>query len=182
MARTKREQAPEEKRDEIVAAARALFVEEGFEASSISRLAAAAGVAPNTIYWYFRDKDEVLVAVLDAELSSSMAEYLQLALKDLSGRLLWVVSRLEQVSRLVSTVHSRLQTSAAINSWHDRFHALSESMVRQELLHTGVAPEAVDARVKIAVFSIEGLLSHQLPEAQKRAICEVLAAPWHPDR
>jgi len=78
MARTKREQDREAKREEIVAAARALFVGEGYEATSMSRLAAAAGVAPNTIYWYFPDKDEVLVAVLDAEFSARAAEYLQL--------------------------------------------------------------------------------------------------------
>lgn len=176
MARTKRDQAPEAKRDEIVAAARTLFVEEGYEATSISRLASAAGVAPNTIYWYFQDKDEVLVAVLDAELSASMAEYLQRAFTDLPERLLWVVTRLEQVRRLVGTVHSRVQASATIAAWHDRFHALSESMVRHEFLQAGMAPEVVDARVKIAAFSVEGLLSHELPDEQKRAICVALAA------
>ena len=36
MARIKREQGREEKRDEIVAAARALFLEEGYEAASIN--------------------------------------------------------------------------------------------------------------------------------------------------
>lgn len=176
MARTKREQAPEAKRDEIVAAARTLFVEEGYETTSISRLASAAGVAPNTIYWYFRDKDEVLVAVLDAELSASMAEYLQHSFTDLPERLLWVVTRLELVRRLVGTVHSRLQASPVITAWHDRFHALGESLVRQEFLRAGIAPEVVDARVKIAVFSIEGLLSHQLPDEQKRAVCAALAS------
>ncbi|MES2917128.1 MAG: helix-turn-helix domain-containing protein, partial [Pseudomonadota bacterium] len=76
MARTKREQERDAKRDEIVAAARRLFVDEGFDATAMSRLATAAGVAPNTIYWYFKDKDEVLVAVLDAEFSAGLAEYL----------------------------------------------------------------------------------------------------------
>lgn len=176
MARTKRDQAPEAKRDEIVAAARTLFVEGGYEAASISRLAATAGVAPNTIYWYFQTKDEVLVAVLEAEVSASMAEYSRLSLTELPERLLWVVTRLEQVRRLVGTVHSRLQASSTITDWHDRFHALSENVVRHELLQAGVAPEVVDARVKIAVFTIEGLLSHQLPDAQKRAICAAMAA------
>lgn len=176
MARTKREQAPEAKRDEIVAAARTLFVEEGYEATSINRLASTAGVAPNTIYWYFQDKDEVLVAVLDAELSASMTEYMQRSFTDPAEQLLWVVTRLELVRRLVGTVHSRLQASPTITAWHDRFHALGESMVRHEFLRAGIAPEIVDARVKIAVFSIEGLLSHPLPDEQKRAICAALVA------
>lgn len=32
----------------------------------MSRLAKQAGVAANTVYWYFEDKDDVLLAVLNA--------------------------------------------------------------------------------------------------------------------
>lgn len=176
MARTKREQDREAKRDEIVAAARALFVEEGYEATSMSRLAAAAGVAPNTIYWYFRDKDEVLVAVLDAEFLARMADYLLLPATDRTERLLWVANQLALVSRLVGSVHSRLATSPTINAWHERFHALSEEMLRVELRQAGVAPERAEALVKISVFTIEGLLTHPLTEDQKRAICAALVS------
>lgn len=176
MARTKREQDRDEKRDEIVAAARALFVEDGYEASSMSRLAAAAGVAPNTIYWYFQDKDEVLVAVLDAEFSARMAEYLMLPATDRTERLLWVADQLERVSRLVSTVHTRLAMSPTLHAWHERFHAVSEEMLRAELRQAGVAPDRIEALVKISVFTIEGLLAHPLPEAEKRAICAALVS------
>ena len=174
MARTKRDQNREAKRDEIVAAARALFVEEGYEATSMSRLATTAGVAPNTIYWYFQDKDEVLVAVLDNELSVRMAEYMQLSSMDHTERLLWVANQLQRVSRLVGTVHSRLEKSPALEAWHARFHALSEEMLWAELHQAGIAPERIEALVKISVFSIEGLLVHQLSEEQKRAICAAL--------
>jgi AcrR family transcriptional regulator len=176
MARIKREQDRDEKRDEIVAAARQLFVEEGYEATSISRLAGAAGVAANTIYWYFKDKDEVLVAVLDAELSARMGEYLGLRAISPPERLLWVVNQFEQVSRLVGTVHSRLTQSPAINAWHDRFHTVSEQLLRLELHNAGIEPQKVDALVKISVFTVEGLLAHPLPEEQKRAICAALVA------
>ena len=174
MARIKREQDREEKRDEIVAAARTLFVEEGYEAASINRLATAAGVAPNTIYWYFKDKDEVLVAVLDAEFSARMGEYQVLPTMKPAELLLWVVNQLKQVSRLVGTVHSRLAQSPAINTWHERFHVLSEELLRLELQKNGIAPQKIEALVKISVFTIEGLLAHPLPEEQKRAICAAL--------
>lgn len=174
MARIKREQDREEKRDEIVAAARTLFVEEGYEAASINRLATAAGVAPNTIYWYFKDKDEVLVAVLDAEFSARMGEYQVLPTMKPAELLLWVVNQLKQVSRLVGTVHSRLAQSPAINTWHERFHVLSEELLRLELQKSGIAPQKIEALVKISVFTIEGLLAHPLPEEQKRAICAAL--------
>lgn len=174
MARTKRDQGREAKREEIVAAARALFVEEGYEATSMSRLATTAGVAPNTIYWYFQDKDEVLVAVLDNEFSVRMAEYMQLPSTDHTERLLWVANQLQRVSRLVGTVHSRLDKSPALEAWHSRFHALSEEMLRTELRQAGIASERIEALVKISVFTMEGLLIHQLSEEQKRAICAAL--------
>lgn len=176
MAKTKRDQDRGAKRDEIVAAARALFINEGYEATSMSRMAAAAGVAPNTIYWYFQDKDEVLVAVLDAELSARMEAYLLLPVSDPIDRLLWVASQLERVSRLVGTVHSRLENSPTIYAWHDHFHVLSEEMLRLELRQAGVAPEMIEAKVKIGVFTIEGLLAHPLPEIEKRSICAALLA------
>ena len=174
MARTKREQDRQSKRHEIVEAARELFIQEGYEASSMSRLATTAGVAPNTIYWYFKDKDEVLVAVLDAEFSTRMAEYLQLQVIKPTERLLWIVNQLEQVNRLIATVHSRLEKSPVVNAWHERFHELTEEMLRLELRQVGIASEKIDPLVKISIFTIEGLLTHQLAGNEKQAICEAL--------
>lgn len=174
MAKTKRDQDREAKHKEIVAAARTLFIDEGYEATSMSRLASTVGVAPNTIYWYFKDKDEVLVAVLDAEFSASVEGYLMLSASDPTDRMMWVASQLERVSRLVSTVHSRLDKSATINAWHNQFHSLSEDMLRFELQQAGVAPEMIEARTKISVFTIEGLLAHPIPDPEKRAICAAL--------
>ncbi len=87
---------------------------------------------------------------------------------------MWVANQLERVSRLVGTVHSRLAQSPVINTWHDRFHTLSEELLRWELQQIGVAPDKIEALVKISVFTIEGLLAHPLPEEQKRAICAAL--------
>lgn len=178
MPRNKSDQNREEKRDEIVTAARSLFLKDGFEATPINRLARAAGVSANTIYWYFKDKDEVLVAVLDGELNARMTEYLKVTFTNHTERLLWVVNQLEEVSLLVSTVHTRLQSSAAINVWHERFHAMTEGLLRAEMQTLGVASEKMDALVKISVFAVEGLLSHDVSESDKKSICEALATGW----
>ena len=47
-------------REEILDAARALFVKEGYESVSIRKIADKIEYAPGTIYLYFRDKAEVL--------------------------------------------------------------------------------------------------------------------------
>lgn len=52
-------------RSEILAAARALFADEGFESVSMRRIAGAAGVDPSLIHHYFGSKDELFMAAVE---------------------------------------------------------------------------------------------------------------------
>lgn len=174
MPRNRRPQDREEKRAEIVVAARRLFVEEGYDAASMARIARDAGVVSNTLYWYFQDKDAVLIAVLDAVLADSMAAYREVLGSGLADRLLWLVEELEQLGRLVSTVHTRAEESTAIREWHEQFHALAEGLFRAELIELGVPGDDVDSLVAIGVFVVEGLLTHPADPAQRRAVIETL--------
>lgn len=174
MPRNKRLQDRTEKCDEIIDAARLLFLQEGYEATSMSRLAQAAGIAPNTIYWYFKDKDEVLVAVLNAELSLRMQEYLTRTFEHAVDRLLWVVEQFEATGKLVSVVHTRITRSADIDAWHQRFHQMTDALTRLEMQKLGVAADRLDSLMLIWVFTIEGMLVHPLSSSQKRAICQSL--------
>lgn len=178
MARNKRPQAAEEKRAEIVAAARRLFIDAGYDATSMSRLAKEAGVAPNTIYWYFGDKDDVLIGVLDAVMADIWPQYATVASEPIPARLLWVVRQLHQMSRLVTTVHARVEHSAAIAEWHHNFHLITGSLFRYELETAGVSAPTVEAEVMIGIFTIEGLLMHDQSDIDQRAICDVLASRW----
>ena len=168
----------EEKRLELITAARRLFIEDGYEATSMSALAKAAGVAGNTVYWYFGDKDDILVAVLDAVLGDALADYQQVAAQPLEEQLLWVVDTLQQMRRLVATVHSRAAQSPAVDEWHTGFHLMAETLFRSTLEQAGLTGPNVDAEVKIGVFTVEGLLSHGLDEADQQAICRRLAQQW----
>lgn len=176
--RNKRTQAREEKRDEIVEAARRLFVEQGYEATAISSVAQAAGVTGNTIYWYFKDKDAVLIAVLERLFAEASAEYRAIAGRPTVELLLWVVDRLQQVSGLVATVHARVEHSPELHTWHDGFHRMAEGSLRQAIQHAGVDALLIDAEVKIGVFAIEGMLTHDLSDVEQQTICAALAARW----
>jgi AcrR family transcriptional regulator len=178
MARNKRPQAADEKRAEIVAAARRLFIDDGYDATPIARLAKAAGVAPNTIYWYFGDKDDVLIAVLTAVMEDVWPQYQSVAGQPISERLVWVIRQLTDMSRLVTTVHARVEHSPAIAEWHNNFHLITASMVRFELENNGVSTATVEAEVMIGIFTVEGLLMHPMSEDEQRTICDVLASRW----
>lgn len=51
--------------DRILAAALDLFVSRGFEAATVDEVAEAAGLTKGAIYFHFRNKDDILLALLD---------------------------------------------------------------------------------------------------------------------
>jgi AcrR family transcriptional regulator len=57
---SRRERLRAEMRERICAAAMQLFLSEGFERTSIRRIAEAIEYTPGAIYSYFRDKDDIL--------------------------------------------------------------------------------------------------------------------------
>jgi AcrR family transcriptional regulator len=65
----------DERMQSIVAAAREVFVERGFDAASTAEIAAKAGVAEGTIYKYFENKRDVLLAVIEAWYQSMIGDF-----------------------------------------------------------------------------------------------------------
>ena len=51
------------RRDELMAAAEALFLEKGFAATSVDEIVRLADVAKGTFYLHFRSKDDILLAL-----------------------------------------------------------------------------------------------------------------------
>jgi AcrR family transcriptional regulator len=59
------------KRERILAAALKLFAHEPYQAVTMDRVAASAGVAKGTLYLYFPSKDALYLGILSAELDSA---------------------------------------------------------------------------------------------------------------
>lgn len=57
-------QAPEIRRQAIIDAAVAVFVQHGFAAATTDQIARAAGLSKGGLYWHFKSKDEILSALL----------------------------------------------------------------------------------------------------------------------
>jgi AcrR family transcriptional regulator len=56
-----------ERREEILRAACAVFVRDGFHAASMKDICAGAGLSPGSVYRYFPSKEEIIVALVDAD-------------------------------------------------------------------------------------------------------------------
>jgi AcrR family transcriptional regulator len=164
----------ESKAAEIVLAASALFAEAGYENTSMASVARAAGVTTTTIYWYFADKEALLVAVLDHLLREMLDGLDAQADRAWTDQLLWVVERLREQSRLVTSVHVLSDTSEAVARWHDGFHELTDALLAEGIRRSGVPESRVPATTRLGVFAIEGLLMHALPDDEQRAVLELL--------
>ncbi len=70
-----RRRSAEDRRAQVVAAARKLMVRHGVEGVSMRAIAAAAGVSPAALYLYFPDKLVLLAAVVDALFEGLLATF-----------------------------------------------------------------------------------------------------------
>ena len=160
MAKNKREVDHEVKREQIEAAACTLFLVDGYEATSMAAVAKAAGVAPNTLYWYFANKDDLLVSVLDRHVNRAIAQLATMQEQSLSAQLSWLLVEFQQTSKLVSTVHARLDRSEKIRVWHDRFHAMLDQMLVHQMVSKGMSKTKAAVMATVGTYVVEGLLSH----------------------
>jgi AcrR family transcriptional regulator len=81
----KRKKEKEDKRNNILRAARKLFFDRGFKAVTVDSIAAKAGVSKGSIYLYFDSKEEIYAQVLVADNIERHKELLYFATKDASA-------------------------------------------------------------------------------------------------
>ncbi len=175
MPRNRRPQDPEAKREEILDAATELFTQLGYEGTSLKAIASSAGVTANTIYWYFPDKDTLLVGVVDRLVLAALTELSALEDEPLAKQLHWVVQRLREHHQLVTAVHARADTSPPIDAWHRRFHDLADDILEEGFRQAGTSESDVDTRAQMAVLVVEGLITHVHDDDRTRSILDLIA-------
>jgi TetR/AcrR family transcriptional regulator of autoinduction and epiphytic fitness len=180
MARNKRDIDAQTKREEIVTHAHELFMAHGFDDTSMAMISRAAAIAPNTIYWYFAGKDEVLLAALDKLIAAQAAQYHAKHFRTALLRLTWVVNKFAEYQKLISAVHARLDQSPAIRAWHDHYHQVLEALVTEHLMKDGKSRDRAQLMATVGTFVIEGLLSHPHSQVQRKAILAWLAGEAPP--
>lgn len=68
-----RERKKRKKRERILSAARALFLEHGFEGTTTRAISEAAGIGAGTLFTYFRDKRSLLVHLFVDDIEAQVA-------------------------------------------------------------------------------------------------------------
>jgi AcrR family transcriptional regulator len=67
-----REEFRERRRDTILKVAAAVFAEKSYQRATVREIAARVGVAPGTIYLYFKSKRDLLLAIADRLLTETL--------------------------------------------------------------------------------------------------------------
>jgi TetR/AcrR family transcriptional repressor of mexJK operon len=65
------------KRQTILSAGRSLFLSNGYQGTSVDQIAASAEVSKQTVYKHFGDKQELLLAIVNNALESTVAPFLE---------------------------------------------------------------------------------------------------------
>ena len=61
-----------DRRQQIMDAAQKVFASKGFDGASIKDLAKAAKISPGLLYWYFKDKTDLLVSLLTERIEAAL--------------------------------------------------------------------------------------------------------------
>ncbi|MGQ4879308.1 TetR/AcrR family transcriptional regulator [Billgrantia sp. LNSP4103-1] len=180
---------PASKRDQLLATAERLFYEQGFHATGIDRIVAAAGVVRMTLYNHFPSKEALVTAVLtarherfiaslDVATDSAPPGQATRALIDAHGR--WLEHCSQNGCIMVKAMGEYAEHSAKI-------HALARTAKRDLLarLEAAVARDGLDQHAELArrlFMVLEGsntavvLLGMQTALADTRAVVDVLLA------
>jgi len=129
-------------RAQLVDAAEALLLEEGYAAVTSRRVAAKAGLKPQLVHYYFRTMDDLYLEVLRRQADHNLAQFEQAIAADGSLRNLW---RLNADPRgaaftieFVALANHRKAIRAEIARYAERFRAAQIDAITAALAAQGI--------------------------------------------
>jgi AcrR family transcriptional regulator len=72
--RSRREERKQETRAELIAAAATVFAHRGFHGASLEQIAQEAGYSTGAVYWHFKGKDDLFLAVYEAQAAARVRD------------------------------------------------------------------------------------------------------------
>src|SRR5689334_14639131 len=146
------QQYREARRDQILQAAKRCFLRNGFRATSMQDLFAESRLSSGAFYIYFKSKDDVILAIVEENLSAVMALVHDLVTKPHDDGLG------EALASVIETVRTRQRTdqlgALAVLAWSE---ALRSPSLRESLNESFTRMRADFARV-IAKHQADGSL------------------------
>ncbi|MFC7575478.1 TetR/AcrR family transcriptional regulator [Klenkia terrae] len=165
----------DEVRARVLAAARTVFAERGFAGASTDQVAAAAGFTKGAVYSNFGSKDDLFLALMDAEVTARVVavEHALAGTADLAGALAavggelsrrdpgWQLLYLEFWQRAVRDVDARAAFVASRRDLRSRVAGVVEQFLADHPVRTGWDAEGLTL---VLIALTNGLALEALPD------------------
>jgi AcrR family transcriptional regulator len=172
MPATRSETPRDDKAQQMVDAAISQVRSAGYEGLSVAGVARTLGLAANSVYWYFPNKDALFVAALD-NILADLALKKPHGSRSLISRLLWFTDELQPVWQVIGPVYQRRQISPVMNEFANRLDELITTM-----LTNGLAVTVRESDLPLAVLTVratvEGAYSQRLEPDARHSILRFL--------
>lgn len=144
---------PEERRNELIDVAERLFLESGYENTTVSDIVKEVKVAQGTFYYYFASKQDVLDAVIEREIDEPERDIMHIA-QGIGD----AASKLKEMANVIL----RFQTSkrGLIEHVHEESNAVMHEKMERRII-ARLAPTITEV---VEDGMAEGLLCTDYPE------------------
>ena len=177
MPRNRHTRSREEKTGELVAIALNLFLDKGYDGTTMAAIGKQAGIATNVVHWYFSSKDLLFVAALEAYQGESLKELMEHPLAShpgaedqqlLAERITGLVSRLVDISSLIAAVHQRSHHSAIVAEFRDKTQKRHADYIREAVERCPLPQSEQKLVVEALIAVFEGLVMHRASEEKAK--------------
>jgi AcrR family transcriptional regulator len=168
MPKTRVSQSKDEKSAAILEVAQRQLRDGGYSALSVAAIARALGLAQNTIYWYFRSKDDLFVAALAGMLEEIHARKPSKKAGKIN-QILWFTDQFEELSGLRAAMTDRAASSPAVAEFVQELDALLSRMLTGALAQDVPADE-LPVAVETFRATVEGTFVKGLSRRERRRL------------
>jgi TetR/AcrR family transcriptional regulator len=147
----------QDSRDEILKAAMQLFANRGFHETSMSEVAREARVSKALIFWHFKTKEELFVAVLNRLLEPYFIDFAEEAA---------AMDERQQILKLVDSYLSFVRDNAS-----------SVRFFLAQMLHDQRLSESLNDQVLKLYSGYRAMIVELIASAQQKGVCTRRSAP-----
>ncbi|MDR0873697.1 MAG: TetR/AcrR family transcriptional regulator [Prevotellaceae bacterium] len=155
-------------REMLVDVARTLFAEQGFHNTTMNDIAAVSKKGRRTLYTYFKNKDEVYIAVIERELTYLLEKLRTVAERNINPErklIEYIFTRLDAIKELIhrnGTLRSDFFNNVTEVERARRKIDIEEQKIIRKILQEGVEKgifymENIDITVMMIQFSLRGV-------------------------
>jgi AcrR family transcriptional regulator len=158
----------EQKIAEILDAAETRLRDGDLDALSVAGIARELDLSPNSVYWYFPSKDQLVIATVRRMLEDTFSRKPP-ARRGIEGQILWFVEQLEGLDPLRVALHERARRSKTVEQFLEELRESSNELLANAL-RGQVRDEDLDTAAEALLSAIDGVALRRLGPGDRRRV------------